>query len=125
MLVLSCSRRAHPKMNPRPLMINIQFQNTQKLCPGLLELLETEITQTHHIEAMYLIALFQIILEYQKIRKRNSKIVNLYCIDQVLLTIINQFIEAASCLLRISQFKPCQSLIEDHIRWLIIVKYCT
>src|SRR5436305_7925110 len=115
--------RADLKMNSRPLMIYIPFQNTRKLRSGLLKLLKAEITQPHHIATMHLVSLDQIILEYQEIRKRDGKIVNLHRIKQVLLAIIEQLIESAPRLLCIPQFKPCQSLIEDHIRWLIIVEH--
>ena len=109
-------------MNSHSLMIDIQFQGTREVYPGLLELLQTKMTKAHHIETVHLVSLVQIIFEYQEIRERNGEIVNFHVVEQVLLSIIDQLIEAASGFLCAPELEPCQSLIEDHIRWLVIVK---
>ena len=83
-------------------MIYIQFQNMRKLLFRLLKLLKAEISQAHHIIAMHRIALVQIILKYQEIRKRDSEIVDLHDIEQVLLAIVDQFVEATFRLLYVS-----------------------
>src|SRR5215469_3975814 len=124
MLAGSGLRRAHCKMNSRTLVIDIQFQRARELCAGLLELLKAEMTKAHHIEAVHPVALVQIILEYQEVRERNSEVVNAHMVEKVLLSVIDQLIEAAFGLLYVSRFEPRQSLIENHIRWLVIVKHC-
>jgi len=60
-------------MNSRSLMIDIQFQGTREICPGLLELLKAEMTESHHIETVHFVSPVEIILEYQKIRQRNKE----------------------------------------------------
>ena len=48
--------RAHFEMNSRSLMIDIQFQGTREICPGLLELLKAEMTESHHIETVHFVS---------------------------------------------------------------------
>src|SRR5712691_9133232 len=116
--------RTHFEMYSCSLMIDIQFQSTREICPGLLELLKTEMTKSHHIETVHFVSPVQIILEYQKVRQRNGEIVDFYVVEQVLLPVIDQLIEAASGFPGVPQLEPGQPLIEDHIRWLVIVKHC-
>src|SRR5258706_15581624 len=111
-------------MDSRPLMIDIQFQEIREKGPGLLELLQAKVTKAHHIETVYLVSPVQVVLEYQEIRQRNGEIVYGHIVIQVLLSVIDQLVETASGFLCIPQLEPCQSLIEDHIWWLIVVKHC-
>src|SRR2546429_8010489 len=105
----------HFEMYSRSLMIDIQFQGTREICPGLLELLKTEMTESHHIETVHLVSPVQIILEYQKVRQRDGEIVDFYVVEQVLLPVIDQLIEAAVCLPCVSLLEPRQPLIKNHI----------
>src|SRR5205807_2034956 len=107
--------RAHFEMYSRSLMIDIQFQGTREICPGLLKLLKTQMTESHHVETVHFVSPVQIILEYQKVRQRNGEIGDFHFVEQVLLSIIDQLIEAASGLLYVPQLEPGQPLIKDHI----------
>src|SRR5437764_14904492 len=106
--------RAHFEMNSRSLMIDIQFQGTREICPGLLELLKTEMTESHHIETVHFVSPVQIILEYQKVRQRNGERVDFYVVEQVLLPISDQLIEAAPGLLCVPWLEPRQPWVRAH-----------
>src|SRR2546423_4220968 len=114
--------RTHFEMNSRSLMIDIQFQGTREICPGLLELLKTEMTESHHIETVHLVSPVQIILEYQKVRQRDGEIVDFYVVEQVLLPVIDQLIEAAVGLPRVPHLQPGPPLLKKPIRWFVLLK---
>src|SRR5579872_2799315 len=65
----------------------------------------------------------QIVVEYKEIRKRDCKIVYFHFVEQVLLSIVYQRVETVPGLLCVTELEPCQSLIEDQIRRLVVIKH--
>src|SRR5579884_720219 len=92
--------------------------------PALPIFLQAQMTKPHHVIAMNLVLLLQIILEDKEIRQGNSEIVDLHVVVEMTFSIIFQFVEATPGLIHIVKFLPCESLVEDHIGRLVVVKYC-
>ena len=91
----------------------------------LLQITKANVPQCHQIIAMSPVSRRMILTENQELRKRYRKVFNLDLILQMLLTIINQPIEAGACLLHFAELLISQLLIEDHIRRLVIIIHCT
>ena len=87
----------------------------------LLLLAQTDISQRHEIITVSAVSCRVILIKDQEFRKGNSEIFNLNFIFQVLLTVIDQPVETGTGFPYLAHLQVCQSLIEDHIRRLVIV----
>lgn len=79
-------------------MVVVELENfLEELC-RLFLFAEAEVTERHYKITVYGIADVQVVFLYQQVWKRNGKVVDLYIVEQVLLSVLYEFVETSACL---------------------------
>ena len=102
-------------------MAAVGGENLVKAFPGACVLAKAHAAQTDQVQAVNPAAGGEIVIKELQVRQRDGKIVDLYLVIIVLLSIGDELVEAAPGMRLIAQCPGGHALIEDHVGRLIVV----
>ena len=106
-------------------MVGILRESLLKLSSCLCPVAETKSAQSEKVMAVSAILPVHVLVEDQELRHGNREVVRLIDVLHVILSVVNELVEAGVCGIQIAKLPEGQPLKEDHVRGLVIVVHGT
>lgn len=88
----------------------------------LFPIAQTQMSESFHQQTVDAVAQGQVVIPDKEVGQRHCKVINFYLVEIMLLAVTDQTMEKAPCLGLVAKLPPGQSLIEDFIGLLVVVK---
>ena len=98
-------------------MVLVNLLCYREIAFSLLGISQAVMPKCHHIVAMHFVAYVQVFVPDEQVRKRNCS----HLVEEMLFTKCEQFVKTASGFVNATEALQCHTLIEDFIRFGIVV----